>query len=266
MLNKNNNVSKLVTGPITYIREENEKVTTGNQPKNMIVIPPCGYCEIINPVLLQNNQPVFDKNNQVKLKLGENEVRFQTEYDQPFPLYPGEEITVQPTPMEKAYQMEAFRVKALRDFTDTNNEKRYAGDIWHIPGPMLYRPRVETQMTQIDKACTYPQNTNLIMRADNTHITCDGLKKSPGDLYVIVNPHHYLSDVNETIVQVNHPHILSTLSAIKLTASVNLTDVYGKNRKAGDIWLVTKDMAASHTLNLHEELIEKSDAVVLKEN
>lgn len=45
-----------------------------------------------------------------------------------------------------------------------------------------------------------------------------------------------------------------------------MTDVYGKVRKAGDVWLITKDITPSHTLNLHEELVEKVEATVLSLN
>jgi major vault protein len=93
------------------------------------------------------------------------------------------------------------------------------------------------------------------MKSENDHESQDGTLRKAGEMYVIINPHFYLCDVNETIVKVNTPIILSSLKAIKLSASINLKDVYGKTRKAGDIWLISRELAAWHTLNLHEELV-----------
>ena len=102
VLNKNNNVSKLIIGPITYIREENEKVQTGDDARKMLILPPSGYCVVSDPIMIKDGQPVYDKNNQVKLKLGETEIRFQEDYDMPFPLYPGEELVTAPVVMRTA--------------------------------------------------------------------------------------------------------------------------------------------------------------------
>lgn len=76
VLNKNNNVCKLIVGPKTYIREENELVKTGDDALDMIIIPPNCYCEINNPIVMKEGEPIYDKNGQVKLQLGENEFRF----------------------------------------------------------------------------------------------------------------------------------------------------------------------------------------------
>lgn len=154
----------------------------------------------------------------------------------------------------------------MRDFTDQNKVKRSAGDVWHIYGPVLYRPRVDTMVIKVDKARTYPDNTNLIMRAENDHLGQDGVQRKAGEMYVILNPHYYLCDVNESIVHVNEPIILTSRKALKLKAAINLKDVYGKTRKAGDIWLVTHKEAAWHSLNLHEEIVEMVHATVLSLN
>lgn len=140
---------------------------------------------------------------------------------------------------------------------------RSAGDIWHVYGPCMYRPRIETELLQLDDSTTYPENTNLIMKAKHDFTSKDQVHRKAGDLYVIKDPRYYLCDVNETILEVNLPIILSSLQSIKLTAKINMTDVYGKVRKAGDVWLITKHITASHTLNLHEQLVERVDATVL---
>ncbi len=55
-----------------------------------------------------------------------------------------------PTLLQKAKELEAFRVRATRDFVDDNQVSRSAGDVWHIYGPVMYRPRVEEAVVRID--------------------------------------------------------------------------------------------------------------------
>jgi len=127
----------------------------------------------------------------------------------------------------------------------------------------MFRPKIETELLQLDDSTTYSENTNLIMKAKHDFLSKDHVQRKAGDLYVIKDPKYYLCDVNESILLVNQPIILSSLTSIKLSAKINITDVYGKVRKAGDVWLITKDITASHTLNLHEELVEQVNATVL---
>lgn len=75
-----------MTGPKTFIRQDNEKVILG--PEKMIVVPPRHYCIIENPHLRdKDNKPILDINNQVKLRHADQEIRVAQD---PFPLYPGE--------------------------------------------------------------------------------------------------------------------------------------------------------------------------------
>jgi hypothetical protein len=50
----------LHTGPKTYIREENEYVETGNNPLDMIILPPMHYCEVTNPIIINDGEPMKD--------------------------------------------------------------------------------------------------------------------------------------------------------------------------------------------------------------
>eukprot|EP00121_Abeoforma_whisleri_P009811 Awhi_evm1s9031 len=49
VLDQNLNLTRLVEGPLTYVRQDNEKVVL--EPTKMIAIPPRSYCEIVNPIV-----------------------------------------------------------------------------------------------------------------------------------------------------------------------------------------------------------------------
>jgi major vault protein len=74
VLDNNTNVTRVEIGPQTFTRHEHEKVVSGPDP--MVMIPPRHYCVIVNPVARDNKgQLVLDKNNQVKIKHGDEEIR-----------------------------------------------------------------------------------------------------------------------------------------------------------------------------------------------
>lgn len=56
----------------------------------MIMVPPRHYCVILNPVARDTDGEVlFDQSGQAKLRHADLEIRLTQD---PFPLYPGEEI------------------------------------------------------------------------------------------------------------------------------------------------------------------------------
>ena len=66
VLDQNTNVTKMELGPMTYIRQDNEKVILG--PEKMIVVPPRHYCIIENPAMVsKDGNVVIDKHGQVCL-------------------------------------------------------------------------------------------------------------------------------------------------------------------------------------------------------
>ncbi len=75
MLDNNTNVTRVECGPQTFTRQEHEKLISGPDP--MIMIPPRHFCVISNPVLRdKDNKPVSDAHGQIKLRHGDEEIRF----------------------------------------------------------------------------------------------------------------------------------------------------------------------------------------------
>jgi major vault protein len=57
----------------------------------MVVLNPYSYCVIHDPVITDDaGKALKDKHDQVMLKHGDSEVRIAMDYEEPFPLYPGE--------------------------------------------------------------------------------------------------------------------------------------------------------------------------------
>lgn len=126
VLDTTTSITRLVTGPLTFTRNDNETVTFG--PETMIIIPPRHYAMIHNPVVRNaKGEPILDKNKNFKCRLGSDEMRWEQE---PFPLYPGEKLSGAVTPLSKGFISadSALRLRAHRDFTD-GNQKRVAGEV-----------------------------------------------------------------------------------------------------------------------------------------
>ena len=83
-------LTRIETGPKTFIRLDNEEVVSG--PTKMVNLPPKSYVIVKNPIVMDNGVPKMDKNGTYLLQHGETEVRTSEEYEEPFPLYPLEEL------------------------------------------------------------------------------------------------------------------------------------------------------------------------------
>lgn len=64
VLDQNTNTTKMEVGPMTYIRQDNEKVILG--PEKMIVVPPRHYCIVENPAVVdKDGKVIYDTHGQV---------------------------------------------------------------------------------------------------------------------------------------------------------------------------------------------------------
>jgi major vault protein len=59
------------------------------------------------------------------------------------------------------------------------------------------------------------------------------------------------------------PYIITSTYALHLRASKTFKDVYGIERKAGEEWLITEDMASHHILDIYEEDVGLVERIVL---
>lgn len=264
VLDRNANVTRLEIGPQTFIRQDHEKFVTGDKPLKMITLPPRHYCEISDPIAKDaEGKPVYDKYGQIKVVHGEFEVRFSEQYNEPFPLYPGESLKLKPTPLLVVKENTALRIEATRNFT-LDKKKIVAGDEWLFYGPATYYPRVEERVVTVINSRAIGEYQALKLRARQDFVDKNGNKRKTGEEWLVRVPGSYLPGIDEIVVELLSSNIITTQEAIHLRASQKFTDVYGKERKAGEEWLITSEMASYHIEDIYEEFVGVIPITVLR--
>ena len=250
VLDNNTNVSRVEVGPQTFTRQEHEEVINGPLP--MLMVPPRHYCVIANPVVRANdNQVQYDQFNNVRLKHGDEEIRFEQE---PFALHPGERLVGKISPLQVVAPNAALRLRCIRDFTE-DKVARNAGDEWLFVGPGTYKPRVEVQVVEIIRATIVRENQALKLKARRKCQDVNGTDRGAGEEWLIRSPGAYMPGVDEEIVAAVTAHVLTEKKALHLRARMTFADVFGKERKAGTEWLVTIKDAETHIPDVHEEVV-----------
>jgi len=208
VLDQVNNVTRVCVGPMTFTRQEQERVVAG--PNQHIMIPPRHYCIIQNPAVIVDGAPVVDANGQVKIRHGDEEVRRECD---PFPLYPGETLYGKVSPLQVVLPNTALRLRATRDLK-LDGADRYAGDEWLFRGPGTYVPRVEVQVVEIVRATVLKPLQALKLRAKK-EFTRNGTLLKAGQEYLEKQDGAYLPEVDEEVVE--------TVNAIILTETKRFT-------------------------------------------
>jgi len=249
VLDNNANVTRVEVGPQTFTRKDHEQVLSG--PTAMIMIPPRHYCIIANPIAREADRAVYDEHGNVKLRHGDEEIRFEQE---PFPLYPGETLKGKVQALQVVAPNAALRLRSIRDFVD-GKESRVAGDEWLWEGPGTYKPRIEVQVVEIIRATIIKPNEALQLRARKATKDFAGTPRAAGEEWLVRPIGAYLPSVDEEIVQTVRAHILTDKKALHLRAAKTFTDVLGKVRKAGEEWLITLADLETHIPDVYEEVV-----------
>jgi len=250
VLDNNSNVTRVEVGPQTFTRQDHEKVL--GPPESMIMIPPRHYAIISNPIVRgKESKPEKDRHGNVKLKHGDEEIRFEQE---PFPLYPGEKVVGKVSPLQVVAPDSALRLRALRDFT-TEDGKRLAGDEWLFRGPGTYSPRIEVQVVEIIRATIVKENQALKLKARQNTVDSSGRARQAGEEYLHRIPGAYIPGVDEEIMETVKAIVLTEKKALHLRASRTFKDVFGHTRRAGDEWLITIKDAETHIPDVYEIVV-----------
>jgi major vault protein len=245
ILDNNTNLTRVETGPLTYTRQDHEKLVEG--PSQMIMVPPRHYCIISNPVVKSNAKVEVDEYGNYRLRHGDEEIRFEQE---PFPLYPGEKLFGKVNALQVVGPDSALRLRAIRDF-----ENRVAGDEWLFQGPGTYSPRVEVQVVEVIRSTIIKPNTALKLRARKQCNDHEGKRRDAGEEWLVRKVGAYLPGVDEEIVETIAARVLTDKKAFHIRASKTFNDVFTKKRKAGEEWLVTLNDAETHIPDVYEEVV-----------
>ncbi|HAX78665.1 MAG TPA: colicin uptake protein [Cyanobacteria bacterium UBA11372] len=270
VLDNNTGVTRLEVGPQTITLRDHERLIL--KPAPMIIVPPRHYCLVANPVLRdEENQPISDAHGQVRLRYGDEEIRFAQD---PFPLYPGEELLGEVMRLEVVETNQALRLRAIRDFTETitatvdgeietQTINRLAGDEWLFEGPRTYIPRVEVEVAEIVTAQVIKPNQALRLIARQSCTDRQGNRRRAGEEWLVREEGAYLPGVDESVVGTIKAYVLTERKALHLIAKRTFTDIFNRQRKAGDEWLVTFEDAEIHIPDVYEEVVREVEITTL---
>lgn len=251
VLDQNTNIARVEIGPLTYIRQDNERVLFS--PVRMVMVPPRHYCVVSNPVARgDDNQVLFDTSGQAKLRHADLEIRLAQD---PFPLYPGEEIQQNVTPLQIVYPDTALRLQALLDFEDEGRVKRVAGDEWLFEGPGTYIPRKEVVVLETIKATVIRENQAIRLRARKEGKDRGGVQRVTGEEWLVSKVGAYLPGAHEEVIDIVNAFILTDKKALHVRALRPFKDAGGRERRTGEEWLVTMADREAHIPSVAEEVV-----------
>ncbi|XP_054615013.1 major vault protein [Dunckerocampus dactyliophorus] len=259
VLDQNTNIARVEIGPLTFIRQDNERVLF--LPVRMIMVPPRHYCVVANPVACDDNGCVlFDEQGQAKLRHADLEIRL---FRDPFPLHPGEEIQQDVTPLQVVYPDTALRLQALLDFQEEGGDKHVAGDEWLFEGPGTYIPRKEVVVLETIKATVIRENQAIRLRARKEGVDRGGVHRVTGEEWLVSKVGAYLPGAHEEVIDIVNAFILTDKKALHVRALRAFRDVEGYQRRTGDEWLVTNADHEAHIPSVAEEVVGVVDVTTL---
>jgi len=254
----NTGVTDVIVGPKTFTRQDHEKVVFG--PEQMIIIPPRHYVIIQNPVIKGANGEILkNEHGNYKIRHGDEEIRFTCN---PFPLYPGEVLSLKVTPLQVIPADSALRLRCIRDFEDDNG-KHIAGDEWLIHGPGTYFPKIEVQVAETIKATVVLPSQGVKLRARKATTDCNGVARRAGEEYLWRGVGSFLPGVDEEIVEIVNATVLTDKKALHLRAIRTYVDQFNAQRKAGEEWLVTNKESEFYIPDVHEEIVGQVNITVI---
>ena len=264
ILDGNTNLTRVIEGPLTYVLKDHERLVSGKSPLQMTQIPPRTYCVIKNPVIKTSSGEIIqDDFGMAKVRYGDREVRTSDSHASPFPLYPFESLEQDITKIPVIQPNHALMLRATRDLVDYQDRKRRAGDEWLHYGPGSYIPRVECEIIKEIVPITVRPNCALKLRAVRATQDKYGNERKAGEEWLIRETGDYLPQVDEEFVEEVKAIVLTEKKAIQLRAVKSFRDVYDKERKAGEEWLLTIKDTDTHIPDVYEVLIGTVNAVVM---
>jgi major vault protein len=175
-------------------------------------------------------------------------------------LYPGEDLVKDITPYKVVENNTALIIRAIRDFED-----KHAGDKWLFKGPGVYIPKVDEEIEKQIEAIIIKQNQALKIKAiRDTEVK--GVKRSAGEIWLERDQGSYLPSVDEEVITPIEGKVLTDKKAIHLRATANFKDRYGIERKAGEEWLITKELAEVHIRDVYEDIVGEVKLTTLTKN
>ena len=263
VLDVNTNVTSVEVGPQSVSLLENQRLVAG--PHKFVVVPPGHYCVVEDPI----DRSTYERGKTPRQTFGWSEVRFHGE---PFYLYPGERLqgadsavnykkALKQLPVVKPNH--AIRLKAIVDYDDPDGEKRRSGDEWQLEGPLSFRPTPEVEVLGMIPPTVILPGQALRLRAKEKFTARDGVVRVTSEEWLVRERGAYLPDVFEEVVGLDTAYTLTLNTALHMKANKTGKDASGKERKAGEEWLVTMDDTETYIPEVSEEVVTVVNRTVL---
>lgn len=261
ILDTNKNVTWLECGPQRLTLQDGHELVLDVTP--MLQVPPMHFALVANPCMRAKDGATVlrDAHGQAKLRHGDFEVRLHTA--DPFPLHPGETVVDEVRPLRVVERDQALRLRAVRDFADDaegeGGQRRVAGEEWLFRGPATYVPQPQVEVVELVRAVVLRPDEALVLRA-----RVDVGERKAGETWLLRgHVGAFLPRVEEEVVRHVQAVVLTPRLALHLRANAAFTDVYGVARRAGEEWLVTRDMAETHIPDVTETVVQLRNLVAL---
>ncbi|XP_052772249.1 major vault protein-like isoform X2 [Mya arenaria] len=83
----------------------------------------------------------------------------------------------------------AVKVRAQQGFTDDEGRERVTGEEWYLNTPGAHLPHVYEEVVSFEERQTLTENTGLILRATQTLIDANGVKRLAGEEWLLTGEH-----------------------------------------------------------------------------
>merc|ERR1719230_345189 len=123
---------------------------------------------------------------------------------------------------------------------------------WPEPFP-LYPG--EVQVGSVEGLTIVEKHSALRLRAARDFDDEGGHQRKAGDVWLFKGPATYTPRVEEEVVEVVHALTIKSNCALKLRALRDCVDISGEERKVGEEWLVTFDLADTHIEDVYEQVL-----------
>lgn len=135
-----------------------------------------------------------------------------------------------------------------------------------IKGPTTFYPRKEHEVVALTKAFTISPLSVASFKAQRNLTDDEGIPRRAGEQWLYRKQGNYLPR-NPYILYTGEvkAKLISDFIAIQLRASADFKDIYGVPRKAGESWLVKKEIATTHFVDPYETFVKEVPITIVKD-
>lgn len=135
-----------------------------------------------------------------------------------------------------------------------------------IKGPTTFYPRKEHQVVGLVKALIISTVSVIALKAQRNLTDDEGIPRRAGEQWLYRKQGSYLPS-NPYILYTGEVKgkLINDFVAIQLKAASDFKDIYGVSRKAGESWLVKKEIASIHFVDPYETFVKEVPITIVKD-